>query len=383
MYYINIFANHSKRITRNKIRYTFNRKDLQGNLPLNYIDNTLKNVSFNIYLSTLNIYNYLYIYINIVIIYYNNTHKNSLITKRICRKEAGKYLNINLNNYFNSFDLNNFKLIHVDVYSKNAALYLTHNSTSKTPFINFELNQYKNFTSSNYYNNLSNLLKLYLSKSKNKNIALPCCNNNYTIPDKNTKFNNNNNNNNNDDDDDINTTIPINNIAPYNNLKESEIKDIIFEHKPANTESYKYEGNSITYLLLKFINKYIQVKIEFNGIKVLQGILDKVTNDIIILKDGCYNHIVLIDSISIIHTSENIDTLNIAFNDKSSDISKALKYLKNNNIKINLNDKYMNISTVKIVNYCDSFVEVEDTNTKKTYFFNSAHIKTIEWIPQK
>ena len=53
------------------------------------------------------------------------------------------------------------------------------------------------------------------------------------------------------------------------------------------------------------------------------------------------------------------------------------------NIKLNLNDTDLNISTAEIINSCDSFLEVKDIKTQKTYYLNLDYIKTIESIPNK
>ncbi len=369
---LNIFTNSCQRLSPTRVRYIFRRNNLGNNFSLDSFNvDTLKNASFNVYLSNIKIYKSLYLYLNIMIIYANNTYKRRLIKENISAKNSNSYLNVNLDNLLTPVDVKNFKTIIIDIYSKNIFLYFASHSISKAPFINLEFYSFKNFYNHPAYSNynkysFNDLLNLTSAKSKNKYISAPNTkskNKYINAPNNNILHKNNIHND--------NYIIPKDNGTEKRNLKYRTLEELI----------HKYEHGTSCSLLIKLINKYIKVKVEFNGTKILQGILDKVTPDTILLKDGNYNHVIRIDSISIIHTSEDINLNDLVSNDPSSYILKSLKYLKNKDIKLEINDADLNISTVKIINYCNSFVQVEDINSKKTYFFNSDHIKTVEYIP--
>lgn len=348
MNYLNIFFNTFQRLSPTRVRYIFRRNNLGNNFPLDSFNvDTLKNASFNVYLSNIKIYKSLYLYLNIMIIYTNNTCKRRLIKENISSKNSNSYLNVNLDNFLTPVDLKNFKTIIIDIYSKNIFLYFSSHSISKAPFINLEFHSFKNFYNHPDYSNY------------NKYISVPNTNNKCDISSDALLHNSNINND--------NYLIPKDNGTEKRNLKYRTLEELI----------HKYEHDTSCSLLIKLINKYIKVKVKFNGTKILQGILDKVTPDTILLKDGNYTHVIRIDSISIIHTLEDINLNDLVSNDSSYYILQSFKYLKNKDIKLDINDTDFNISTVKIINYCNSFVQVEDINSKKTYFFNLDHIKTV------
>lgn len=84
---IKIFANYCRRLSPTRVRYIFKKSNLNSDTPLNeYTSTLLKNTSFNIFLSNLNIYKYFFIHIDIMINYYNNTYKKISISKLISKK---------------------------------------------------------------------------------------------------------------------------------------------------------------------------------------------------------------------------------------------------------------------------------------------------------
>lgn len=224
---------------------------------------------------------------NYLNIFFNTFQR--LSPTRVCyifrRNNLG--LNVNLDNFLTPVDLKNFKTIIIDIYSKNIFLYFSSHSISKAPFINLEFHSFKNFYNHPDYSNY------------NKYISVPNTNNKCDISSDALLHNSNIDND--------NYLIPKDNGTEKRNLKYRTLEELI----------HKYEHGTSCSLLIKLINKYIKVKVKFNGTKILQGILDKVTPDTILLKDGNYTHVIRIDSISIIHTLEDINLNDLVSNDSS------------------------------------------------------------------
>lgn len=355
---INIFANYCRRLSPTRVQYIFKK----NNIPLNSLNNNmLQSTSFNIFLSNLNIYRYFFLHVDIVINYYNNTYKKFSLMKAISKNNSNKYINIDLTPFIKAVDLNNFRILFIDVYTKDILIYFSRSSILKTPYINLKFHTLKSLNSPNVTTNFNSYY------SKNDAIDIPSYirpfNQYSEIPTD--RYSNTNKIN--------DVVLNENSISPPSPYKPIDIRKLF----------YKYKKKKFYYLIKKFINKYITVKVEFNGTKILNGTLDKVDSDTITLIDNDYKHIICTDSISIISSNEHINTDNLLSKIEYSDISVVLNYLKDNEINLKLNDKDLNISTVRIVNSCDSFLEVEDIETKKTYYLNLDYIKTIESIPNK
>ena len=362
---IKIFANCSKRLSPTRVRYIFKKSNITSDTPLNKDTTTLlKSTSFNIFLSNLNIYRHFFLHIDIMINYYNNTYKRVSLSKSISKNNSNRYLNIDLTNYIKPIDLNKFKIIYIDIYTKNILLYFSGRSILNTTYINLEFNTLKNYYN---FNNISNVAPYYL---KNNDIDSPNSKNNNNLPSKCYEAPFNTYNNRNKISNIENKQNTVSQPSPY---KSIDIRKLL----------YKYKKNKFSSLIKKFINKVITVKVEFNGVKILSGTLDKITSDTITIKTKNYKHIICTDSISIISSEEHINTDDLISNSQYSDISVVLNYLKDNNIKLNLNDTDLNISIAEIINSCDSFLEVKDIITQKTYYLNLSYIKTIEAIPNK
>lgn len=293
--------------------------------------------------------------------YYNNTYKKISISKLISKDNSNKYLNIDLTNYIKPIDLSSFRILFIDIYTKNVLLYFSGRSILNAPYINLKFNKLKN---SYNFNNNYNTIPYYF---KNDNIDIS---NKNRLPKKYSESPLNNDSNTNK----ISDIVPRQNKAlPSSPYKSIDIRKLLYKHKK----------NKFSSLIKKFINKFITVKVKFNGVKILSGTLDKATPDTITIKNKDYKHIICTDSISIISSEEHINTDDLISNSQYSDISVVLNYLKDNNIKLNLNDTDLNISTAEIINSCDSFLEVKDIKTQKTYYLNLDYIKTIESIPNK
>ena len=68
---IKIFANYCIRLNPTRVRYIFKKSNLNSDVPLNECTTStlLKNTSFNIFLSNLNIYKCFFLHIDITINY--------------------------------------------------------------------------------------------------------------------------------------------------------------------------------------------------------------------------------------------------------------------------------------------------------------------------
>lgn len=220
---IKIFANYCRRLSPTRVRYIFKKSNLNSDTPLNeYTSTLLKNTSFNIFLSNLNIYKYFFIHIDIMINYYNNTYKKISISKLISKDNSNKYLNIDLTNYIKPIDLSSFRILFIDIYTKNVLLYFSGRSILNAPYINLKFNKLKN---SYNFNNNYNTIPYYF---KNDNIDIS---NKNRLPKKYSESPLNNDSNTNK----ISDIVPRQNKAlPSSPYKSIDIRKLLYKHKKIN-----------------------------------------------------------------------------------------------------------------------------------------------------
>lgn len=149
----------------------------------------------------------------------------------------------------------------------------------------------------------------------------------------------------------------------------------------------KYSINGIKYVLYKLIGEYIEIEIRDNCVKILKGIVHSINGFTLILKEQTCFHAISIDSIIILHASKDISIRYLykpkVCNNFQLVIRNILCYLKNKEINISLDDKYMNIGYIKILEVGYGIVKVKEINVEnpEIYILNYFDINLIENIP--
>ena len=154
--------------------------------------------------------------------YYNNTYKKISISKLISKDNSNKYLNIDLTNYIKPIDLSSFRILFIDIYTKNVLLYFSGRSILNAPYINLKFNKLKN---SYNFNNNYNTIPYYF---KNDNIDIS---NKNRLPKKYSESPLNNDSNTNK----ISDIVPRQNKAlPSSPYKSIDIRKLLYKHKKIN-----------------------------------------------------------------------------------------------------------------------------------------------------
>lgn len=149
----------------------------------------------------------------------------------------------------------------------------------------------------------------------------------------------------------------------------------------------KYSITGIKYVLYKLIGEYIEIEIRDNCVKILKGTVHSINGFTLILQEKNCFHAISIDSIIILHANKDISIRYLykpkVCNNFQLVIRNILCYLKNKEINISLDDQYMDIGYIKILEVGYGIVKVKEINVKqpKIYILNYFDINLIENIP--
>ena len=130
------------------------------------------------------------------------------------------------------------------------------------------------------------------------------------------------------------------------------------------------------------MGKNIEIEIQDTETEILKGKIVSVNDYTLLIKKNNYLQAILIDSICILYTDEEISLAPLSPT-LITPMESILKYIKDSGIVLSINDEYMNIEKIKLLEIGCNLLKVCscNSNNRKNYIFNTSQLKVIKMIP--
>lgn len=156
----------------------------------------------------------------------------------------------------------------------------------------------------------------------------------------------------------------------------------IVKEKINNSTDLKTKYNNLSAILYSLMGKNIEIEIQDTETEILKGKIVSVNDYTLLIKKNNYLQAILIDSICILYTDEEISLAPLSPT-LMTPMESILKYIKDSGIVLSINDEYMNIEKIKLLEIGCNLLKVCscNSNNRKNYIFNTSQLKVIKMIP--
>lgn len=156
----------------------------------------------------------------------------------------------------------------------------------------------------------------------------------------------------------------------------------IVKEKINNSTDLKTKYNNLSAILYSLMGKNIEIEIQDAETEILKGKIVSVNDYTLLIKKNNYLQAILIDSICILYTDEEISLAPLSPT-LMTPMESILKYIKDSGIVLSINDEYMNIEKIKLLEIVCNLLKVCscNSNNRKNYIFNTSQLKVIKMIP--
>ena len=156
----------------------------------------------------------------------------------------------------------------------------------------------------------------------------------------------------------------------------------IVKEKINNSTDLKTKYNNLSAILYSLMGKNIEIEIQDTETEILKGEIVSVNDYTLLLKKNNYLQAILIDSICILYTDEEISLAPLSPT-LMTQMESILKFIKDSGIVLSINDEYMNIEKIKLLEIGCNLLKVRSSNSnnRKNYIFNTSQLKVIKMIP--
>ena len=156
----------------------------------------------------------------------------------------------------------------------------------------------------------------------------------------------------------------------------------IVKEKINNSTDLKTKYNNLSAILYSLMGKNIEIEIQDTETEILKGKIVSVNDYTLLIKKNNYLQAILIDSICILYTDEEISLAPLSPT-LITPMESILKYIKDSGIVLSINDEYMNIEKIKLLEIGCNLLKVCscNSNNRKNYIFNTSQLKVIKMIP--